>query len=248
MEGKLWYLKHCDLFGELTPEQIERLESHALIRRFKRQETVYAPGEPGRSVLVLASGRVKIKHITSDGKETILAFIDEGEIFGELALLGEVPRGEYAEAVADSQILMIPQEDILWLMEQRSDLALSITKLVGWRRRRVENRLRNILFLSSRDRMVHMLLELIDSHGDRRGDVCEIRLPLTHQDLASLIGLTRETVTVILGQLQLERLIKVQRRRITVLNCRRLSEEGGKVSSPITDGSTQGAIPKYRGL
>jgi len=249
MESKLWYLKHCDLFEQLTPEQIERLERHAMVRSFKRQETVYAPGEPGRSVLVLVTGRVKIKHITSDGKETILAFIEEGEIFGELALLGDVLRGEYAEAVSDSQILLIPQANLLWLMEQRSDLALSITKLVGWRRRRIENRLRNILFLSSRDRMIHMLLELIDSHGDRRGDVCEIRLPLTHQDLAGLIGVTRETVTVVLGQLQFERLVKVQRRNITVLNCQRLSEEGGKVSKTFADGSpTVAAIPKYRGL
>ena len=88
MEGKLWYLKRCDLFEQLTAEQVQRLESHARMRTFKRQETVYAPSEPGLSVLVLASGRVKIKHLTADGKETILAFIEEGEIFGELALLG----------------------------------------------------------------------------------------------------------------------------------------------------------------
>ena len=96
---------------------------------------------------------------------------------------------------------------------------VSITKLVGLRRRRIETRLRNILFLSSRERMVHMLLELIDSYGDRLGNALAIRLPLTHQDLASLIGVTRETVTVILGQLQFDRLVKVQRRRITVLDC-----------------------------
>ena len=116
-------------------------------------------------------------------------------------------RGEYAEAVEDAQVLVIPQEDLCWLMEQRADLALSITKLVGLRRRRIETRLRNILFLSSRERMVHMLLELIDSYGDRLGNACAIRLPLTHQDLASLIGVTRETVTVILGQLQFDRLL-----------------------------------------
>jgi len=248
MESKLWYLKRCDLFEKLTPEQVQRLEAHARMRKFKRQETVYAPSEPGLSVLVLAAGRVKIKYLTPDGKETILAFIEEGEIFGELALLGDSVRGEYAEAVEDAQILMIPQEDLCWLMEQRSDLALSITKLIGLRRRRIENRLRNILFLSSRERMVHMLLELIDSYGVRRGNLCTIRLPLTHQDFASLIGVTRETVTVVLGQLQFDRLIEVRRRRITVLDCVRLSEEGAQLSRNSTAVSCQVEPPKYRGL
>lgn len=249
MEGKLWYLKRCDLFEQLTPEQVHRIESCALVRMCKRQTTIYAPSEPGLSVFVLATGRVKIKHLTPDGKETILAFIEEGEIFGELALLGDNLRGEHAEAVEDSQILLIPQADFLWLMEQRSDLALSITKLVGLRRRRIENRLRNVLFLSSRERMVHMLLELMDSYGDRQGNVCAIRLPLTHQDLASLIGVTRETATVVLGQLQYDRLIKVQRRHITVLNCERLTQECSPAAKSFSERDPHlEPIPKDRGL
>src|SRR5215470_8022830 len=105
MDGTLWYLKRCDLFEQLTPEQAERLERHARMRKFKRQ-ALDSPDEPGQSVLVLASGRVKINHLTPDGKETILAFIEEGEIFGELALVDAKPRGEYAEAVVDSQVLV----------------------------------------------------------------------------------------------------------------------------------------------
>jgi CRP-like cAMP-binding protein len=117
------------------------------------------------------------------------------------------------------------------------------------RRRRIENRLRNVLFLSSRERMVHMLLELIDSYGDRQGNVCTVRLPLTHQDLASLIGVTRETVTVVLGQLQYDRLLKVQRRHITVLDCKRLAQECGQAAKSFSErGPHLEAIPKYREL
>src|SRR5215831_16184661 len=204
MDGTLWYLKRCDLFEQLTPEQTERLERHARMRKFKRQALVYSPDEPGQSVLVLASGRVKINHLTPDGKETILAFIEDGEIFGELALLDGKPRGEYAEAVVDSQVLVIPREDLLWLMAQRPDVALHVTKLIGLRRRRIENRLRNVLFLSSRERMIHLLLELIESYGEQVGNGCKIGIALSHQELASLIGVTRETVTIVLGQLETE--------------------------------------------
>ena len=107
-------------------------------------------------------------------------------------------------------------------MNARPDIAFSFTKLIGLRRQRVEGRLRNLLFLSSRDRMVHMLLELQETHGDHAGGRCRIRLPLSHQDLAGLIGVTRETATVVLGRLQAERLIRMERRRITILDSPRL--------------------------
>jgi CRP-like cAMP-binding protein len=210
----------------VTAAQAERLERHALIRTFPKHTLVYYPAEPGRSVLVLGKGRIKIKHLTPDGKETILAFIEEGELFGELALVDGEARGEYAEAVVDSQVLLVPRDDVLWLMEQRSDVALSVTKLVGFRRRRIENRLRNVLFLSSRERLARLLLELVQLHGERVGLHYEIRLPLSHQDLAGLIGMTRETVTVVLGQMQAEGLIRIRRRRITVVDGKRLSAEG----------------------
>jgi CRP-like cAMP-binding protein len=235
MDGALWYLKRCDLFERLTPEQAERLNRRALIRRFPRRAIVYAPSEPGQSVQVVAVGRVKIKDMTPDGKETILAFIEEGELFGELALLDEQPRREYAEAVADSQILALPRDEVLWLMQARPDVALSITKLIGLRRQRVENRLRNLLFRPSRERILLILQELTESHGERAGNRCVIRLPLSHQDVASLVGVTRETVTVVLGRLQAGGLIRVERRRITVLDCQRLACESQGEAGPLPE-------------
>jgi len=232
MERKHWYLKQCGLFEQLTPEQTARLERRGLVRSFVRRSLIYAPTEPGQSVLVLLAGRVKIKDLTPDGKETILAFIEEGEIFGELALVDDDVRHDYAEAVTDVRLLAIPRGDILAIMAERPDVALSITKLVGLRRRRIENRLRNVLFLPSRDRMIRLLLELMDSHGDRAGNRCTIRLPLSHQELASLIGVTRETVTVVLGQLQAEGLLHTERRRLTIADCNRLWQEGNGRSPP----------------
>jgi CRP-like cAMP-binding protein len=168
---------------------------------------------------------VKIKTITPDGKETIFAFFGEGEIFGELALLETQPRNEYAEAVEDAEILALPRDELLAIMEQRPDIALHVTKLVGLRRRRIENRLRNILFRSNHERVAALLLELVETHGEQQPDGWQIVLELSHQDLASLIGATRETVTLTLGKLKRERLIKLHRRRIKVLDRDRLAQE-----------------------
>ena len=228
----VWYLKQCHLFDRLSEGEAGQLNRRALTRTYKRGAVIYSPHQPGETVLVLASGRVKIKNITQDGRETILAFIEEGELFGELALLDGQVRREYAEAVDASQVLLIPRGDIVTLMENRPDIALSVTKLIGLRRLRIETRLRNLLFLTSRDRMVHILLELAETHGNRIGNRVELRIPLSHQDVASLIGVTRETATLTLGQMQAVGIVEVSRRRIVISDVRRLNAEANGSSEP----------------
>ena len=222
MAKSVWYLKQVDWLQQLTADEAARLESRAMMRRFKKGQMVYVPHDAGETVLLLAVGRIKLKTVTPDGKEAILAFIEEGELFGELALVDGSPRGEFAEAVAESQVIAIPAADLGEVMRNRPDVALGITRLVGLRRRRIENRLQNILFRSNRERVAHLLVELLDTHGVRNGAQWQIGLRLSHQDLASLIGATRESVTLILGQLQLEKIIRVRRRQLTVLDRDRL--------------------------
>ncbi len=232
MAGPIWYLKSCDLFARLTDAEAERLNSRALVRRYKKKSIIYAPAERPQSVLVLAKGRVKIYDLTPDGRETILAFVEQGELFGELAALNGKPCREFATSVEDCEVLAIPGNDFLALLENRADLALSVTKLIGLRRQRIETRLRNILFLPSRPRLVHILIELVESHGERIANRHVIRFPLSHQDLAGLIGVSRETVTLTLGQLQAEGLISIQRRRVVVLDLERLRLESELPTEP----------------
>lgn len=218
MSETIWFLKQCDWLGQLTPEEIQTLERAASIRKFGKREVIYFPNQPGQTVLLLIAGRVKLKDITPDGKETILAFIEEGELFGELALFNGAERREFAECVERSQVMAIECEAFTHVMELRPQLALHITKLVGLRRQRVENRLRNILFRSNRERLAHVLLELLETHGQESNDGWQLKLKLSHQDFASLIGSTRESVTLALGQLQLERLIQVKRRQVVIVD------------------------------
>jgi CRP-like cAMP-binding protein len=234
MSEAIWFLKRCSLFEQLTPDECRRLESRSRACKFPRRSVLYFPDEPGRSVLLLTRGRVKIMALTPDGREMIFTFIEPGEIFGELAVLDESPRSEHAEAVEDSYVLAIPREEVLWLMSHRPQIAMSITKLIGLRLRRVENRLRNLLFRSIRERTTLMILELLASHGRAVGNRWEIDLRLSHQEFANLVGATRETITLTLGQLQREGMIVVNRRRITVLDRDRLAADAeGKAAASI---------------
>jgi CRP-like cAMP-binding protein len=110
-------------------------------------------------------------------------------------------------------------------MSRRPDIALHVTKLFGFRLRRIENRLRNILFRSTRERVAALLLELVDTHGQKDAEGWEIRARLSHQDLANLIGATRESVTVTLGQLQREGVLVVRRQCIRIVKRARLVAE-----------------------
>lgn len=218
MPEKLWYLKNCRVFEQLPDEALKRLETVSSTKAFPRKNPIYLPADESRTVFLLLKGRAKICHLTPDGKQSILAFIEPGELFGELAIFGEGQRDEYAEAVENTVVARIPGEEFERILQQSVETSLGITKMIGLRRRRIERRLKHLLFLSNRDKLTHLLLELAEQYGSRTASGIELTIKLSHQDLANVIGSTRETVTVVLGELQSEGFIKVGRRRLTLLD------------------------------
>ena len=238
MTEKVWFLKSCELFERLSPDELHRVESVSRARTFERKSPIYLPADEARSVYLLAKGRAKICHLTPDGKQSILAFIEPGELFGELAILEEGRRDEYAEAVENTTVVMIPGDVVQQLMNDHSDLSMGITKMIGLRRKRIERRLKNLLFLSNRERLTHLLLELAEQYGYRTSEGIDLGIKLSHQDLANVIGSTRETVTVVLGELQGERLLKVGRRKILIVDPDRLAA-GVQSTPPKVAGETR---------
>ena len=223
MGEKYWYLKNCELFAQLTPEQIARVEASSHAKKFARGSLIYLPSDAGESVLLLTAGRVKIYHITGEGKQALLALIDPGELFGEVALVDGGEREEFAEAMQTTTLIRIPGAEIRRLMEEHPQVALGVSKLMGLRRQRIERRLKSLLFRSNRERLIHLLLELADKYGRRTAEGVELGIKLSHQDLASIIGSTRETVTVVLGELQTEGSLIIRRRQIVLTRMEHLA-------------------------
>jgi CRP-like cAMP-binding protein len=216
MEEKFWYLKNCDLFEHLNAADIQRIEAVSRTCKFERNSLVYLPTDSSDAVLLLLSGRIKLYHITADGKQALLALIEPGEIFGELALVEAGGREEFAEAMLPSQVVLIPRDVVTALMHAHPEVALGVTRLIGFRRRRVERRLKSLLFRSNREKLIHLLLELSEKYGRPTPNGVELSIKLAHQELANIIGSTRETVTVLLGELQAEGAVHIERRRITL--------------------------------
>ncbi len=236
MAEKYWDLTNFDLFSTLSDDDIEYLESHSRIRKLKRGEPVYLPAQDADGVILVVKGRVKICYVTPEGKQSILNFIDAGELFGELSLLGAREREEFAETCEASTLALIPKAVMLRLMSRYPSINVGITKLIGLRRLRIERRLRNLLFRSNRERVVHLLLEMAEKYGKPTAGGLELGIKLSHQEMASIIGSTRETVTVMLGHLQSEGKVRIARRRITILDLPRLRAE---VVEPIVEKSAE---------
>jgi CRP-like cAMP-binding protein len=223
MKTKLWYLQNIDLFKEMAKEEMETLDRITSMSSAKKKEPIYLPGDPSRQVYLLKSGRVKISRITEDGREVTLALLRPGEIFGELEVLEETPRDTMAEALDDTELCIIQQEDFLKILKARPDLSIRLTKLIGFRLRNIESRIEELVFRDVPARLAHVLLEMAKEFGKQEGDGVRIGVRLTHQDLANLIGSTRETVSATLGDFKRQGLLHLDGRSILITSPQKLT-------------------------
>lgn len=222
-----WYLKRCRLFERLPPEQLARLNGVSRQKTFPKGSSVYLPSDVSQGIMLVAEGRIRLSSLTPDGKQAILAFIEPGEVFGELALVDGGTREEYAEAVVTSTVILLPGDVLQDLLLESPQFSLGITRLIGLRRRRVERRLKSLLFRSTRERLGSLLLELVEQYGRPVPEGVLIDLKLSHQDLASIIGATRESVTLLLGELHTEGLVQIGRQRVVIRAPERMARSLG---------------------
>lgn len=222
MPGRYWHLKHNEVLAALSVDELRRLEARSRTKSFTAGSPIYLPSDLADGVLLLTEGRVRICNTSEEGKRAILAYIDPGELFGELSLLGDVVRDELAEAVERSQVILMPRDEIQRVMQDNARLTLGITKLVGLRRQRIERRLKSLLFRSVGQRLADLLLELAERYGKETATGVVIDLRLSHQEMASAIGSTRESVTLLLGEWTTAGIVAKQRNRVTILSLERL--------------------------
>lgn len=228
MQDRIWYLQNCDLLSKLNSQQLEAIERSSQIKVFPHSSPIYLPAQAADSVMLVIEGLVKICHLTGDGKLSTLAYVKAGEIFGELSLFDSEERGEYCGAVETTTVVRIPSVIMKSLMQSELDIALGVTTLVGLRRKRIENRLKNLLFTSNQQRLTHLLLDLAEQFGTAVEEGIQLSLKLSHQELANLIGTTRETVTILLGKMKSDGHIGGKRQHVILTDIVRLAGTVGR--------------------
>ena len=214
----LWYLKKIPLFQELGSEEIAKLGEAVTITEARRRQVIYLPGDPARVVYFVNGGRVKISKVTRDGKELTLAYRGPGELFGEATLLGLGVREEMAEAAENSLLTEMSQETFERLLETHPLMGLRLARLLIQRRKDLENKIENLVFRDVSSKLAELLLRFAKEYGieDARGIVLALRV--THQEMANLIGSTRETVSLTLSQLKRKGILRTEGRKIIIAN------------------------------
>jgi CRP-like cAMP-binding protein len=216
--NKLWYLKHIRLFDGITPAEMQEMERITRMQEVKKRQPLYLPGDPSSNVYLLKQGRVKLANTGASGKEVTFEILEPGEIFGELEVLEGLPRETAAEALDDAMICVIRREDFDRYLSMHPDVTVKLTKLIGLRLRKIQSRVEDLVFRDVPARLAHLLLELRKTDGVAEGTGIRLRAKLTHQEMANLIGASRETVSTILGQFRDQALIRMEGRTIIIVS------------------------------
>jgi len=210
----LWYVKKIPLFQDVSHDTLQRLVAAMEMKEIHRRQVLYLPGDPGTSVFFVNGGRVKISKVTPDGKELTLAYRGPGEIFGELVMVDGGPREEMAEATENALVSELDRVEFERLVQKEGLVGYRLTKIVAQRRRDVENKIEQLIFKDVNAKLAELLLKLAHEYGieDSRGTL--VSLKITHQEMANLIGSTRETVSLTLSQFKKRGLIHIDGRKV----------------------------------
>ena len=216
-ESKLWHLENFNLLKALSIMEKMKMAKKVKDSQIKKNEYIYFPEDPSSSIFFLKKGRVKIGSYSDEGKEIIKAILGPGEIFGELSLIGEEKRKDFAMAL-DNEVTLcaMGMDDMGEMMEGNSGLSLKITKLIGFRLQRTERRLESLIFKDARSRIIDFIIDTGKEKGKVIGKEILVKHFLTHQDIANLTATSRQTVTTILNELKEKNLIHLERNQFLI--------------------------------
>ena len=189
---------------------------------FEANQYVYLPQEPAQKIYLINKGRIKIGTYGDDGKEITKSILTTGEVFGEMALIGQDSRRDFAYVIEDTELCVLKRGDLHKMFRERGELQTYFLRLIGNRTLRLEKRLENLMFKSSRTRITEFLHELIETRGRQVGYEYEVRNMLTHKEIADLTGTSRQTVNSVLNELRRDEVLIFDRKRMLVRDIDRL--------------------------
>ena len=203
-------LARSELFADVPEERLATLAPSVSRRTLVRNDVLFAEGDPPDQLYVVLSGRIAIATRSSDGRESMLALMETGALFGDMGLLDGLPRSAEARALEPSSVLAIPYPPVRKLFEDDPSLLWGVVRLLSGRLRTVDEALSDSVFLDVTGRTAKRLLDLA---GERN----EFVLPVTQEELAGMVGASRERVNKAIAQFIRLGWIEQQDRRYRIL-------------------------------
>jgi CRP/FNR family cyclic AMP-dependent transcriptional regulator len=200
------------LFSRLDDVTIRILEKAAVRKRFPKNTIVFSKGDESDSLYIVCSGKAHVIARDEHGREIVLSVIGPGEYFGEMAAMDGAPRSATIVTKEPSEILVIKRENFRRALSTDPDVMLSLLKVFLERLRKADEKIESLAFMNVYDRVASFLLQSAEPQGGR----WVVREELTHQEIADIVGASRETVSRAMKELQKAGHISIEKKRITI--------------------------------
>jgi len=237
-----WYTHPTDFLSALNGQDWQVFNHLGSKRFYLKDEMVFNVGSSSDEVFILLQGRVKIFELSMEGKEVILWFCFPGELFGLSELFIGGGRQVNAQACSKVEILAVKIHDFERYLRQNSRLAISAIQVLGYRLRQLSNALLNLTSDDVTVRVLKLLMRLSSRYGKpcKKGVLLDIAL--THQEMADMVGSSRQTVTTVLSSLRKKKIITMEQRFIFILNTHWIERVTGNVPVSWSAAATSGLI------
>jgi CRP/FNR family transcriptional regulator, cyclic AMP receptor protein len=215
-------LARLPLFVALDDDAAAALEGVMTTRSIERGHTVFREGDTGDRLFVVLDGKVKISRAAADGRENLLAVLGPGEMFGELSLFDPGARTATATTITDSRLASLDHDDLRPLLIERPGVAVHLLQALAKRLRRTNEAMADLVFSDVPGRVAKALLDLAEKFGTAEGDGVRVRHDLTQEELAQLVGASRETVNKALSEFATRGWLRLEGRSVLLLEPDRL--------------------------
>ncbi|MFZ5870413.1 MAG: Crp/Fnr family transcriptional regulator [Actinomycetota bacterium] len=215
-------VRKAPLFAALDDEQAAALLASMTRVELRRGQTLFTEGDAGDRLFVITSGKIKLGRTSADGRENLLAVLGPGEMFGELSLFDPGPRTATGTAVSDATLVALGHEDLRAWLSTRPDVAQHLLRALAKRLRRTNEALADLVFSDVPGRVAKALLDLSERFGRQTDAGVLVAHELTQEELAQLVGASRETVNKALADFAGRGWIRLEARAVVLLDVERL--------------------------
>lgn len=216
MSISLDLFREVPLFADLDDADLDSLIAVATRRKFSKDSVIFFEHDPGDSLFMILSGRVKVTILSDDGREIILSVLGDKDFFGEMSLLDNEPRSATAIAMEDTEVVILHQKEFLSIVERRPRILVLLLAVLSSRLMKANHQIGSLALLDVYGRVASVLLDMAKESGVRLKDgrVC-FRRP-THQEIANMIGATRETVSRMISDLHRQGYIEISGKNVII--------------------------------
>jgi CRP/FNR family cyclic AMP-dependent transcriptional regulator len=215
-------LRRAPLFDALDDDSAAALQAGVTIVELARADRVFEEGASGNQLYVVLDGKIKLTRAAADGRENLLSVLGPGEMFGELSLFDPRPRTASAVAVTDSRLGALAHDDLRSWLTGRPDVALHLLQALAQRLRRANDVMADLVFTDVPGRVAKALLDLADRFGEPRDDGLQVNHDLTQEELAQLVGASRETVNKALADFAARGWLQLSAKSVLLIDPERL--------------------------